>query len=103
MPNVYRTGESPAQGSGPQGVHYQPRCLRTYRRERTMMVAAEYREHNEFLRFDQYSVIRKDGDFHVEKILSNVCLVGACAMAGVEEYDFIESVAETGWCGSRPE
>jgi|KBSSwiStaDraftv2_1062776.scaffolds.fasta_scaffold145562_4 hypothetical protein len=68
-----------------------------------MKVKADYQAEDEFLRFDQYSVVYRHDEFHVEQILKDLDLMAASIMAGVEEDDFIQSVANTGWCGTRPE
>jgi hypothetical protein len=69
-----------------------------------MMVKADYSAEDEFLRFDQYSVTAEaNGDFYVEQILKDLDLMAASIMAGVTEQDFIQSVSNTGWCGTLPE
>lgn len=68
-----------------------------------MIVKNSYHEDDEFLRFDQYSVVHKQGIHHVVQILKDLSLTGAVITAGVEQGDFIESISETGWCGSCPE
>jgi len=68
-----------------------------------MRVRSEYHADDEFLRFDHYSVIRKDGEFHVEQLAKDTPLMLAVILAGIEQDDFVESVMRTGWCGTCPE
>lgn len=68
-----------------------------------MRVKADYHDDQEFLRFDQYSVVMKEGEFHVMQILKDLDLNSAAITAGVEQDDFVESVTQTGWCGTCPE
>ena len=68
-----------------------------------MRVKADYIEDDEFLRFDMYSVVICDGEFHVAQLLKDMSLFTASVVAGVTQDDFVESVAHTGWCGTCPE
>ena len=68
-----------------------------------MRVKAEYLADDEFLRFDQYSVVIKGSEFHVEQLAKDLPLLIAVILAGIEQYDFVESVSRTGWCGTCPE
>lgn len=71
--------------------------------EKIMRVKADYHAPDEFLRFDQYSVAIKDGEFHVMQILKDLDLFAASIVAGVTQDDFVESICYTGWCGTCPE
>ena len=68
-----------------------------------MIVKHTYHQDDEFLRFDQYSVVMRAGALHVVQILKDLSLVGAAITAGVDEDDFVQSISETGWCGTCPE
>jgi hypothetical protein len=68
-----------------------------------MIVKADYATEDEFLRFDLYSLINLDGQIHVDQMLKDLSLLSAAIMAGIEEDDFIVSVSNTGWVGTRPE
>lgn len=55
-------------------------------------------------RFDLYQVLAPDKQkFEVIRLCHGVPFRIALTMAGVEEQDFTESVANTGWCGTCPE
>jgi len=53
-------------------------------------------------RFDQYSVIVVDHEYHVMQLLKNVELMPAVMMAGITQEDFVESMSQTGWVGTCP-
>ena len=55
------------------------------------------------LHFDQYSVKRVDGEWHVYQMFKNLSWLGAEIVAGVEHIDFCTSIEHTGWIGSCPE
>jgi hypothetical protein len=55
------------------------------------------------LRFDVYVVVSEHGELDVRKLCSDAGLIAAKAMAGVDDHDFIESVANEGWVGTCPE
>jgi len=54
------------------------------------------------LRFDLYSVVQRDRDFHVVQLSKGVPMVVAQILAGVSGHDFVESVTNTGWVGTCP-
>ena len=53
--------------------------------------------------FDQYSALKEDGGYDVFCLLSNLSLLSATIMAGIDERDFIESVERSGWVGTCPQ
>jgi len=54
------------------------------------------------LRFDLYSVVKRDREFHVIQLSKGVPIVVAQILAGVNNHDFVESVANEGWVGTCP-
>jgi len=55
------------------------------------------------LRFDLYSVVKRDREFHVIQLSKGVPIVVAQILAGVNNHDFVESVANEGWVGTCPQ
>ena len=55
------------------------------------------------LRFDLYSVIEKENEYHVIQLSKGVPIVVAQILAGVTNQDFVESVANEGWVGTCPQ
>ena len=52
-----------------------------------MKVKADYQAEDEFLRFDQYSVVYRHDEFHVEQILKDLDLIGNLSNRSNYSYD----------------
>jgi hypothetical protein len=55
------------------------------------------------LRFDLYSIVFKDKEWHVMQLFKNLSWLADEIVSGTDHVDFCKSVEYTGWVGTCPE